>query len=176
MLLTVVTMLYIASLGLNLFLITESLYLLTPFTTSPTSQPPPLATTSLFSVSQFGYLVLFLSNSVHKWDHTVFVFFSVWLSCSPSIMPSRSTHVVTSGRIFFFFKVCFFFLNYLFGCAGFSLLCRLFSSRGEQGRLSSFGAWATHCGGFSRRRVWASVVVAPWALEHRLSSCGPWVY
>ena len=65
-LLTVVTMLYIASLGLNLFLITESLYLLTPFTTSPPSQPPPLVTTSLFSVSQFGYLVLFLSNSVHK--------------------------------------------------------------------------------------------------------------
>ena len=37
----------------------------------------------------------------------------------------------------------------LFGCAGSSLLHTAFSSCGEQGRLSSCGARASHCGGFS---------------------------
>ena len=66
--------------------------------------------------------------------------------------------------------------------AGFLLLCRLFSSCRDQGPLSC-GAWASHCGGFSRCRAWAlggwiSVAVAhglgscdSWALEHRLSGC-----
>jgi len=38
------------------------------------------------------------------------------------------------------------------------LCCGLFSSCSEQGLLSSWGAWASHCGGFS-----CSLVV-----EHRL--------
>ena len=37
----------------------------------------------------------------------------------------------------------------IFGCAGSSLLCRLFSSCVQWGLLSSRGAWASHCGGFS---------------------------
>ena len=49
----------------------------------------------------------------------------------------------------------YFFISlfiYLFGCTGFSLLCGLFFSCGKQGLLSSYGVWASHCGGFSRCR------------------------
>ena len=76
---------------------------------------------------------------------------------------------------------------FLFGCAKSLLLLGHFSSCGKQGLLSSCGARASHCSGFSCCRawaqgVWASVVAAPglsscssWALEHRLTSCGTWV-
>ena len=71
------------------------------------------------------------------------------------------------------------FILLIFGCAGSSLLCGLFSSRGEQGPLSSCRAQAFHCGGFSCCGAWASVVAArglsscgSQTLEHRLSSCG----
>ena len=37
----------------------------------------------------------------------------------------------------------------IFGCAGSSLLRRLFSSCIQWGLLSSRGAWASRCGGFS---------------------------
>ena len=45
--------------------------------------------------------------------------------------------------------------NHLFiaGCAESSLLSELFSSYSHQGLLSSCGAWAFHCGGFSCCRV-----------------------
>ena len=43
----------------------------------------------------------------------------------------------------------------IYGCIGSSLLQGLFSSCREWGPLSSSGAWASHCGGFS----WAA-----WAL------------
>ena len=48
-------------------------------------------------------------------------------------------------------KPCFFVNSiYLFvGCAGCSLLCRLFSSCGKRGLLSNCGLWAFHCGSFS---------------------------
>ena len=61
--------------------------------------------------------------------------------------------------------ICFYL--FILGWAESSLLHRL-SSCGEQGLLSSCGAWASHCGGFSRCRVWAL------GLEG-LSSCGTWV-
>ena len=53
----------------------------------------------------------------------------------------------------------------------------LFSSCGEQGLLSSCGAWASHCGGFSccGARILECTGCSscgPWALEHRLNSCG----
>ena len=41
----------------------------------------------------------------------------------------------------------------LFGCAGSLLLCRLLSSCGKWGLLSSCGACATHCSGFSCYRA-----------------------
>ena len=52
---------------------------------------------------------------------------------------------------------------FIFGCAG-SLLVRLFSSCGEQGLLSTCGAPASHCSGFSCYRAQA--------VECQLSSCG----
>ena len=46
---------------------------------------------------------------------------------------------------------------------------RAFSSCGEQGLLSSWGAQASHCGGFSCCRAWA--------LGHAgFSSCGSWLW
>ena len=60
------------------------------------------------------------------------------------------------------------FINsFTFGCAGSSLLCRLFSSCGKRGLLSSCGAWAliaglpslrssgSRCTGFSSHDTWA---------------------
>ena len=53
---------------------------------------------------------------------------------------------------------------FIFGCAVF-VAVQTFSSCGEWGLLSSRGAWASHCSGFSRCRAWtlgtcASVVAA----------------
>ena len=91
-----------------------------------------------------------------------------------------------------FLSSCFCFLSFLkkvlctCASAGFFLLCRLFSSCRHQGLLSC-GAWASHCGGFSRCRApalggWIPVVVTPglWstgsmAVMHGLScsaACG----
>ena len=76
--------------------------------------------------------------------------------------------------------------NLIFDCAGPSLLCRLLSSCGEWGLLSSCSVCASHYGGFSFCRAQAleltgSVVLAhelssrgSWALEHRFSSRGAW--
>ena len=55
---------------------------------------------------------------------------------------------------------------FVFGCAGSSLLYELFSSCGDWGLLSSCGAPASHCSGFSccwtqALGAWASVVLAP---------------
>ena len=71
---------------------------------------------------------------------------------------------------------------FIFGCARSSLLHGPFSSRGKQGLLSSCGVWASHCCDFpccgagvvgpgtSVFQHVGSVVVAPWAPEHRVSS------
>ena len=70
-----------------------------------------------------------------------------------------------------------------FGHAESSLLHGIFCSCGDWGLLSSCGAWASHCGGFSCCGSWAlerfsfSVAVCglnsctSQALEHRLNSC-----
>ena len=83
-----------------------------------------------------------------------------------------------------FLFVFFLKLAYFFGCAGSSLLCRLFSSCGDEQPLSSCGAWASHCGGFScgaqaLGRVGFSSASHVFSscgsfmvLEHRLNSCG----
>ena len=59
-------------------------------------------------------------------------------------------HPLWLPNVFF----CFFFLFLIivcmyFGCAGSSLLHRLFFSCGEQDPLSGCGSWASHCSGFS---------------------------
>ena len=56
--------------------------------------------------------------------------------------------------------------NLFISCSGSLLLYGLFSSCGELRLLSSCGAQASHCGGFSRcgaeaLGAWGSVVVAP---------------
>ena len=78
------------------------------------------------------------------------------------------------------------FIHLISGCVGSLWWHGLFSSCGEWELFSSFGAQASHCGGFSccgtwALGAWASVVAAhglsscgSWALEHRLSSCGAW--
>ena len=68
---------------------------------------------------------------------------------------------------------------FVFGCAGSSLLCGLFSSCCERALLASCGAWASDCCGFSCRRARALGHVGfssfhSQALEHKLSSCGTW--
>ena len=75
------------------------------------------------------------------------------------------------GLFILFFKYIYLFL------AALGLSCRARA-------FSSYGVWASHCGGFSccgarALGARASVVVARglsscglWALEHRLSSCG----
>ena len=70
-------------------------------------------------------------------------------------------------RIFIYFLK---FYLFIFGCAGSSLLLRLFSSCSEWELLSSCGAKASHCGepcGAQALGARASVVVA-----RGLSSCG----
>ena len=47
----------------------------------------------------------------------------------------------------FFFDALFVYV-FVFGCAGSSLLHRLFSSGGERGLLPTCGARASQCGGF----------------------------
>ena len=57
------------------------------------------------------------------------------------------------------------FYLFIFGCAGSSLLCRLFSGFSKQWLLCSCDARVLHCGGFSCCRAWA--------LGHTgFSSCG----
>ena len=63
--------------------------------------------------------------------------------------------------------------SFIFGCIGSLSLHRLFSGYSKRGLLSSCGAQASHCSGFSCCRaraldIWASVVETP-----RLQSTGP---
>ena len=73
-----------------------------------------------------------------------------------------------------FIKVIY--LLYL-AVVGFHCCTGFFSSCREWGLLASCGAWASHCGGFSRCRAQALECVGfgscgSWALEHRLNGCG----
>ena len=57
--------------------------------------------------------------------------------------------------------------------------CSLFSSYGDQGLFSSWGAWDSHCDGFPCCRAWALGHVdfsscGSWVLECWLRSCDPW--
>ena len=76
---------------------------------------------------------------------------------------------------------------FIYRCAGSPLLHGVFSSCCKQGLLSSCGALASNCSGFSCCRARSlgctgfSICGArglsscgSWALEHRLNSCDPW--
>ena len=74
--------------------------------------------------------------------------------------------------MFNFFKSNFYFL-----LAGSSLLHGLFSSCGDQRVTSSCRHEFSHCGGLSccgAQALWCTSFSSrgPWALEHRLTSCG----
>ena len=58
----------------------------------------PLATINLFIAASF--FCLFVFNSTYKWAHMVFVFLGLK---SLYVMLSESIHIVTSGKISFFF-------------------------------------------------------------------------
>ena len=72
-------------------------------------------------------------------------------------------------RIFFIYNFISFFI---FGSTGPSLLHGFFSNCGKQGLLPRWGAWASHCGGFSCCRVWAPGPQTSAVAAHGLSSCG----
>ena len=84
-------------------------YLWIPFIYFIQTPPSFLVTTPLLFVSIYVFIFF---NSIYKWDHIVFVF--VWLN-SLSIINFRSIHVVTNGKISFFFMarlcVCVFFIH-----------------------------------------------------------------
>ena len=89
----IVTTLYIGSSEL-IHLIPGSLYLLTNISLF---LPPPksLTTTTLLFLWVWLFSILHISEMIQHLS------FSVWLT-SLNIIPSRSTHVVTNDRIFFF--------------------------------------------------------------------------
>ena len=51
---------------------------------------------------------------------------------------------------------------------------RVFSSCGEQGLLSSYGAWVSHFGDFSCFRAWALAHVGSVVEAHGLSCPAAW--
>ena len=60
------------------------------------------------------------------------------------------------NAISFSYKISIFiFFLFIFGYSESSLMCRLISSWGKLGLLSSCGAQASHCNGFSCCRAWA---------------------
>ena len=54
-----------------------------------------------------------------------------------------------SSFFFLYFKTLSLFFKFICSCVGYSWLCRLFSSCGERGLLSSCCGGASHCRGFS---------------------------
>ena len=99
-LLSIVNMLYNKYISMTYFFFNLKFI---PFDSShfALSKPPPLITTSLFSVSRilvfWGCWVFFKSTC--KWHYIVFVF--LWL-ISLSIIPSRFIHVVANAKISIF--------------------------------------------------------------------------
>ena len=82
-----------------------------------------------------------------------------------------SLHISIACRISLFLKNTYF----IYGCAGSSLPCRLFSRGGQQGLLSIRSVEASYCAGFSCRRAQARghawvQQCDPQAPGHRLSS------
>ena len=63
------------------------------------------------------------------------------------------------------------FYLFIVGCAESSLPWELFSSYSDQGLLSSCGAWAFHCSGFSCCKAWALGLIAA---ARGLNRCGTW--
>ena len=88
-----------------------------------------------------------LTRSHVRWD--VYVV-PAWKQLKLRRRKEDTTQLLTEGREE---TVLFrrFLLIFIFGFAGSLLLCRLFFCCGEWRLLSRFGAWTSHCGGFSCR-------------------------
>ena len=70
-----------------------------PILTTPHPQP-------LFYLWACFFVCLIFKFHIYKWDHTVFVFH--WL-ISLSIMPSKPIHVVSNGKVSFFYGLIVFY-------------------------------------------------------------------
>ena len=90
---TIVTMLYISS-PIHFIIQIYTFWLPLP------APNPPLLATTIYSAS----LNLFFLNITHINEIICYFSFSVWF-VSLDIMPSRSIHIVATGKIFFFFMV-----------------------------------------------------------------------
>ena len=109
---------------------------------------------------------------------------AVVLSYMAFIMLRYSPSIPNLLRVLTYFYL--FIYLFIFGCFGSSLLPVGFLQLWRAGATLHCSVRASHCGGFSCCRAWASgaqasVVVAcglsrcgSWVVEHRLSSCGAW--
>ena len=75
---------------------------------------------------------------------------------------------------YFLFNKFIYFIYFIFGCVGSSLLRAGFPLVAVSGSYSSLGVWASHCGGFSCCRAWALGVRASVVVACGLSSCSSW--
>ena len=80
-----------------------------------------------------------------------------------SSKPNLTTQLIKF--FFFFFKKLIYFIYFIFGCVGSSLLCMGFLQLRRAGATLCFGVRVSHCGGFSccgaqALGAWASVFVA----------------
>ena len=106
-----------------------------------------------FSLS-FGTAPFFFNSSF------LFYFFKNLFTTSFGI--ARALSLFLNGSLKWFFLFIYYFLAALGPCCW----AQASSSCSKQGLLSSWGAWASHCGGFCRDA---------WALGHPgFRSCGPW--
>ena len=87
----------------------------------------------IFSKKLFFFSVILLGVRV-LWAQSLVLKLNTW-ACSVSLS--------------FFFSPNNYVYLFIWGCAGSSVLHELFSGCGEQGLLPSYGARASHCGGFS---------------------------
>ena len=117
----------------------------------------------------FHGLTIVSSAAVNTEVHVSFqtMLFSVYMPRS-GIAGSYSSSVFSGIFLVLFFKN---FYLFFFGCARSLLLWELFSSCIEQGLLSSWGAQASHCSGFSRCKAWAVGAQASAVLAWGLGSC-----
>ena len=93
-----------------------------------------------FSAFITGFKVVHICLNGHKFS---------WYKCRVTFIKCLCARRCLREHIS---HACF---SYFFGCIGSLLLQGLFSSCGEQGRLSSCGVWAFRCGGFSCCGTWA---------------------
>ena len=83
------------------YLVTTDLCFSVPSSLSPSAPTPPPHGSHQFWVCS-SFVCLFCSlDSIHKWDHMVFVFLCWFISLS--IIPFRSIHAIANGKISFFF-------------------------------------------------------------------------